>query len=291
MQQYIEFKKQRELGDILSDTFAFLRNEFKPFLKTIFNIAGPYLLLFLIAMAFYLYAIGDIFNFSTYNQSGNEMFSVGFMFISLAFLAITGVLAYVIANSVTLHYIKSYIKNQGIVNIEEVRLDVKQTFWSFIGLGIIKWVVLIFAMFLCFLPVFYFMVPMAVMFSIFVFERKDVSDSFSYSFNLIKDEFWITLLTIIVIGIIVGVAGYAFGLPAGIYSLIKMGMFSGEIDPANMNSIIDPIYIILNLVNYLANFLLNLISVIGSAFIYFNLNEKKNFTGTFERIDSIGKNK
>jgi len=25
---YIEFKKQRELGDILSDTFAFLRAEF-----------------------------------------------------------------------------------------------------------------------------------------------------------------------------------------------------------------------------------------------------------------------
>jgi len=24
-------------------------------------------------------------------------------------------------------------------------------------------------------------------------------------------------------------------------------------------------------------------------FIYFNLNEKKNFTGTYERIDNLGK--
>ena len=72
--------------------------------------------------------------------------------------------------------------------------------------------------------------------------------------------------------------------------MVKMGLFSGEIDPANMNSFMDPIYIILNLINYLANFLLNLISIIGSAFIYFNLNEKKNLTGTFERIGSIGKN-
>ena len=30
---YIEFKKQRELGDILTDTFAFLRSEFKRFLR------------------------------------------------------------------------------------------------------------------------------------------------------------------------------------------------------------------------------------------------------------------
>lgn len=32
---YIEFKKQRELGEILSDSFVFIRNEFKPFLGTI----------------------------------------------------------------------------------------------------------------------------------------------------------------------------------------------------------------------------------------------------------------
>ena len=38
---YIEFKKQRELGDILTDTFAFLRSEFKPFFTTFFKIVGP----------------------------------------------------------------------------------------------------------------------------------------------------------------------------------------------------------------------------------------------------------
>jgi len=290
MKKYIEFKKQRELGDILGDTFTFIRHEFKPFSKAILNIVGPYILMFLIAMGFYLYIVGDIFDFSSFNQLGNEVFSLGLIFVSLAFIIITGILAYVIANSVTLHYIKSYIKNAGNVNIEELKLDVKQTFWSFVGLGIIKWVVLIFAMMLCFLPVFYFMVPMAVIFSIFVFEKKDVSDSFNYSFTLIKDQYWITLLTIIVIGIVVAVAGYAFGLPASIYSLVKMGVFSGEIDPANMNSIVDPVYIVLNMISYLASFLLNIISIIGSAFIYFNLNEKANFTGTYERIESLGKN-
>jgi hypothetical protein len=40
---YIEFKKQRELGEILSDTFAFFRNEFKPFFTTFFEIVGPFL--------------------------------------------------------------------------------------------------------------------------------------------------------------------------------------------------------------------------------------------------------
>ena len=113
-------------------------------------------------------------------------------------------------------------------------------------------------------------------------------DSFSDSFSLIKDEFWITFLTIFVIGIIVTVASYAFALPASIYSIIKMGVFSGEIDPGDLGSFFDPVYIILNVLSYAARFLLNLISVVAGVFIYFNLNERKNFTGTYEAIERLG---
>ncbi len=34
---YIEFKKKRELGSILGDTFAFLRTQFKPFFSAFFK--------------------------------------------------------------------------------------------------------------------------------------------------------------------------------------------------------------------------------------------------------------
>jgi hypothetical protein len=68
-----------------------------------------------------------------------------------------------------------------------------------------------------------------------------------------------------------------------------MGVFSGEFDPANMESIADPIYILLNLFSTFFQLLLNLILVVASALLYFHLNEKKNFTGAFERISTIGK--
>ena len=47
---YIEFKKQRELGEILSDSFVFIRNEFKPFLGTILKIVGPYILVIFLSI-------------------------------------------------------------------------------------------------------------------------------------------------------------------------------------------------------------------------------------------------
>ncbi len=120
--------------------------------------------------------------------------------------------------------------------------------------------------------------------------NKDVGESYSYGFTLVKDEWWITFATLLVVGIIVGIAGYAFSLPAAIYQYAKMGIFSGEMDATTMiDSFIDPIYMILNMIGTLAQVLLNLITIISGAFIYFNLNEKKNFTGTFERIQNLGK--
>lgn len=281
----IEFKKQRELGDIITDTFSFLRQEFKPFMKAIFTIVGPVMVVFMIAYVIYMYLVGDIFSF------GNSQIatSLGLIIVAMLLFLVTLILAYVFANSVALHYIKSYVENNGQVNMQEVKHNVRRSFWPFVGLGIAKWLVLIISVMLCVLPVFYFMVPMAMVFSIMVFEKKDVSDSFSYSFILIKDEFWITLATIIIIGLIVGVVSYAFSLPATLYSIIKWGVFSGEVDPATMEGFIDPIDILLNTLATLVQFLLNLISIVAYAFIYFNLNERKNFTGTFEKIESIGK--
>jgi len=290
MKKLIIFKKQRELGEIISDTFAFIREEFKPFLKTTLQISGPYLVLFLISTSFYIYTSGDLFDFQI-NQDFSAIKNLPLTFGALLLFMLTGVLAYVYANSAALHYIKSYIKNEGNVNVEEVKESVKETIWGFLGLGVLKWITLIFAMLLCCLPIFYAMVPMFVIFCIYVFENKDATDSYSYSFSLINSDFWMTLFTIIIIGLIVYIASYVFSLPAGIYSIVKMGIFSGEMDPKNMMDFVDPIYILLNIFSYLFKFLLNLILTVSSAFIYFNLNEKLNFTGTYERIQSLGKTK
>jgi len=83
----------------------------------------------------------------------------------------------------------------------------------------------------------------------------------------------------------------AFAIPGVIYSYAKMGIFSGTVDAESMTTAFqDPIYILLNIIANVGRFLLNIISLVAGALIYFNLNEHKNFTGTYERIQNIGKN-
>lgn len=288
---FIQFKKQRDFGLILSDTFAFIRSEFKPFLKTIFTISAPAVVLFIICMAFYTHSVGDLLDFNIYTTNPERFDNPFFIIITALAYLISLVLVYVYTASSALHYIKSYIENNGSVDVSEVKINVNKTIWGYFGLGILKWITIIFAIVLCVLPVFYVMVPMFLVFCIYIFERKrGATDAYSYSFYLVNEDFWLSLGTIIVIGILLYVLNLVFAIPTLIYTYAKMGIFSGEIDPANIDSMFkDPIYILLNVLSTLFQLVLNLIFVVASALLYFHLNEKKNFTGTYEQINTIGK--
>ncbi|WP_353777707.1 hypothetical protein [Winogradskyella sp. 3972H.M.0a.05] len=290
MKPYIEFKKQRDLGEILSDTFGFLRHEFKPFFRTVFTIAGPALFVFVVTLALYNYVIGDSFDFGL-SSMGYNQFNGFTIFIVLIIYLIAAIAAYILLISSALHYIKSYIQNKGETNIKEIRQDVMRTFWGFLGLSILKGITIFLAILICVLPVFYAMIPMAVVFSIYVFEtRQSATDAYSKSFNLVNQDFWIAFGAFIILGILFYIINMVFSLPAVIYTYAKMGVFSGEIDPSSFDTLVDPVYIFLNVLSQIVQYLLNLILVIGGAVIYFHLNEKKNFTGTYERISEIGEN-
>jgi len=288
MQQYIEFKKQRELGEILSDTFGFIRGQFKTFFGTILKIVGPYLLVMLISLGFYYYFIGDMFSFSV--QTSNEFFNPIMMILVFIIFFLAIIAAYVMAQATVLFYIKSYANNKGVINFEEIKKNVYTHFWSFIGLGLLVGMSIMVGFIFCIIPGIYLYPILALSFSVMVFNQKGVSEAYGYSFTLIKDNWWITFITFFVIGIIVGIASYAFSIPAYIYMMVKMGTMAGETDPVALTGgIFDPIYILLNLLSVSVQFLLNIITLVAGVLIYFNLNEKKNFTGTYERIDNLGK--
>ena len=113
-------------------------------------------------------------------------------------------------------------------------------------------------------------------------------DSISDSFGLIKDEWWVTFATLIVINIIVYIISLVFQLPVIIYSIVKGFTQSEQIAAGDMSGMFDWVFIALNVISTGITYLFNVIVVIATAFIYFNLNERKNQTGTLEQIDSIG---
>ncbi len=284
---YIEFKKKRELGEILSDTFAFLRINF----KTIFSVlvktcAVPFILL-LVAVGYQSYAassIFDNFDFSNSNifKSGNILFSYLLFFITLSIF-------YSSFYGAIMILIKEYAYNNGNISEQNVVTEFKNQFTKIIGLGFIGFLIILISLFLCVLPVLYFFVPMNLIFSILIFRNKSVGDSLSESFDIIKNEFWITFATYLIIGILLYIVSFIISIPIFFYTMLKTFTAASEGGIPDLSAFKDWWFIVLNAVLSGLQYLLVIIIAISSAFIYFNLNERKHHTGTLEQIDSLGK--
>jgi len=285
---FIEFRKERDLGAIITDTFTFIRDNWKEYFLTILKIVGPILGLALIAVIGYLMVIGDLFQ-GIQNDSSDPL---GFVYKILPWygvMIIVIVVLYTLMSMSSLYFIKSYMSNNGQASFEEVKENVLKNFWKFIGIGFLIMLSVLFGFILCYFPGFYILIVLSLAAPIMVFENKSISDTYTHTFTLIKGQWWNTFGVVIVVGLLVGLIGSAFSVPTLIYQFIKMGTMMQEQDPTAIFDLFkDPIYLVLNVLSYTFQFILYSITTIAGVFIYFDLNEQKNLTGTIDKIDSIG---
>ena len=288
MKKFIEFKQQRELGDILSDTFTFIRSEYKPYFNIFFRIVGPYLAALLVSYAMYLYVIGDPSKLFLQPIGGLGPHANPFMILIVgAVFLLCVVAAYAISQATTLFYIQSYATTKGTPDFSTIKNEVYAHLGQFLGLGVLVGLCVGVGFMCCIIPGVYLYVPLILSFSILVFDRKSATEAFSYSFNLVKGYWWATFASLLVVGIIVTVASFVFAIPVQVYSFLKLGILSGEVNAESIG-IVDPLTILLSIISTLAQFLFNIITSIATVLIYFDLNERKNFTGTYERIKNLG---
>ncbi|MCF6348695.1 MAG: hypothetical protein L3J20_10415 [Flavobacteriaceae bacterium] len=289
---YIEFKKERDLGSIISDTFKFIRENWRAYFNAIIKIVGPFIVLGAIVMVFFMGSFSGIFSDmqgATDNDPSAIFGLMGSMFGWIGLLMLVGTIIYIMISVTSLYFIKSYINNNGKADFTEVRTNTFKNIWKFLGLGILLVIMVLFGAILCYLPGIYLAIVFSLATSIMVFENKSIGDTISHSFALIKGQWWTTFGVLIVVGFLVSILGYIFSIPAVIYQLIKMGTMLGENDPTQVFDIFkDPVYIALNVLSYVGKYILSSITLIASVFIYYDLNEQKNLTGTIEKIDSLG---
>ncbi len=279
--QTIQFKKQRELGDIITDTFRFIRENYKLLLSYIFKTTGPFFLILLIAVGYYTYSVaGSPFEGLT---GGIGNFIISFMVLIGALL-----LFYSALYGTILHYIKIYITNDGVVPEGQVKAGVQRDFFKLLLLSFISGILVIAGLILLIIPGIFILVPLSLAGAVLVFKNYSVSESISYCFTLVKDHWWITFITLFIIGILVYIIGLVFQVPLIIYTVIKTMTAVQEGSMANPELFRDWVFISLQIFSSVIQYLLSIITIISIAFIYFNLNEHKHLTGTYETIEKLG---
>ncbi|WP_442845503.1 hypothetical protein [Leeuwenhoekiella sp. H156] len=282
MNDYINFKRQRELGEILSDTFKFLRQEYKGLFKALVrNAAIPYILL-IAAAGYYATVSSDISLFD------GGIFRMANFLLPALILFLTVLFYYAVMYGTVLQYIRLYIENGGVVDQELLKTALRKQLGSLVGTTFLIAIIVFFGLMLCILPGIYLAIPLSLGWAVLVFENKSVGDVIADSFKLIKGEWWMTFATLFVLGLLLYVANIVFSLPVIIYTFVKAFTSAAEISEGDISSLFDWVYLTLSVLSSAAQYILAVIFPIAIAFIYYNLNEKANQTGTFETIDSIG---
>ncbi len=291
MKETIIFKQERDIGEILSDTFKFLRLEGKELFGYIFRYAGPALLIMVLSMSVYTQNVlggFDAFTSGINNPIlGNSPILQGPFWVAILFLIISGLAYYALLYGVINHYVKSYVANNGIVLKEDISQGVKKDFWSLIGLNLLSGIIIGIGFAFCGFPGIYLSIAMIGTYSIFIMDRLDISNTISYSFTLTKGEWWNTFLTMVVTFILYYIMIIVFQIPQYIYFFIK-AFVNAETITADPSVMFDWGYTVLSAIGMIGQYLGYTLIAITTVFIYYSLNEKKNLSGTLEKIDSLG---
>lgn len=306
---YIEFKRKRELGDILSDTFKFLRKNGKPLFQIFLRIILIPFIILVAAIAYYNTTSSELVDIIS--GIGSPNFDIAQFLISFIILLITAMTYNGLLYGSISEYIKEYTTTAGNPNIETVLQKTKANTGKLIGLSFanLAYVVLGPAL-LMFLGVFligsgsaaiifgvlififaivlmiYLYTKYTVIFPSITNANTSISNSFTISGKLVKNEWWMTFATLIVLGLIIGAIGFVFQVPAVIYDASKEFTTSTTYSVSNNST--DWVFVILTTISNAISYILYVILAIASNFIYFNLNERKNQSGSLERIDTIG---
>ncbi|MDT0647338.1 hypothetical protein RM545_11615 [Zunongwangia sp. F260] len=280
---YIRFKKQRELGEILSILFKFLRENYKLLFNVFAKFVSPAFVLLIAAVSYYTYSTIGSPVFATGVFSGGE-FILSFILMLIAVLIYTAAL-----NGAIFHVISSYINNNGDVQVSEVGKGLKEDFGKLLGITLISWVLIVAGTLLFIIPGVYLTVPLTLSAAILVFRRGNIMDSISDSFQLVKDNWWMTFFSLFVIGMLIYLISFIFQIPLLIYTIIKTFTVMQEGSAADLSGMFDWVYITLSIIASLIQYMLYAIMPLGISLIYFHLNEKQNFTGTFESIENLGR--
>ncbi|ADF52741.1 MAG: hypothetical protein CMP12_02600 [Zunongwangia sp.] len=279
------FRKTRDFGELLSDTFKFLRENGKSFLSINFKICAPFFIALILTNAYYTYVTLGM-GFESYgNFTG---------FLIPAFINLIAVFVYITALYLSVfNYIKSYIANNGVVSEDDIKNGLKKDLGSGLAVNLIVGILIFTGLLFILIPGIYLGVVLTLALPILVFEQKGVGDTISSCFQLIKDNWWFTFGALIVFGIIMYLINVVFQMPMIIYMIVGMisGLDAGVESMAESMQSKDPILMILTIVASIAQYLLYIITPIFISLIYFNLHEEKNFTGTFENIDRLGEDR
>jgi hypothetical protein len=273
IKQMIDFRKKRDFGELFNATFQFIRTEIK-------KLIIPALLSLPMAMLVgYSSALWDI---EMEANSGDVLaiYNVYYFLMLLFSLFMT-----LVMQTAVISYIKVYLNNEGRVDLAEVfRVIGRKILPSIVYSIPVVLIVMIGFVFLI-LPGIYFAIVFQFIFVVVILEDNNKVGKINQCFKVIKNFWWLTFGSVIVLNIISFAVNFIFSIPE--FFIVGVESFN-DISYAE-SSVSTTTRIIISCVASISN-LIGMIVPVFITFHYFNLVERKEETTLMSNIGTISEN-
>jgi hypothetical protein len=283
MSQQFEFRKVREVGDVLNGTFTFARQNWKPLGKAIFVYAAPFALLggALLGMAQAdLAVLGGGSEYQILEKLPG-------LVVNFSVLGIFAMAAAVMMTAVVYQYIRIYLENGGNeISLQELWEGMKANLAGYLGYLIVAYLLIIVGAVFCIIPGIYLAVPLTMIIAVKTFEQRPLGEAISRCFYLAKNYWWQTFLALLVVNIITSIAGAIVSVP---FSIISTAVSVTSIETGEATGLAKILLIASSVVSYGVSSLLSVLTILAAALQYFNLVERKEGVGTMQQLEQLGK--
>jgi hypothetical protein len=268
VEKEIEFRKKRELSEIISDSFLFIKQEYKPISKLIFTYVLPFLILYgIVQVYFQMKVLGNI----DLSNPESMMANIGPIYLNLFLFSLFGIFVQSLLIGAFYSYLEIYIKKgKGNFELSEITPLLFSNGLLALSASLVLFIVVIFGMFIFIIPGIYFANTFSLVIIIFMFEKKGLGNAFSRSWILVKSQWWNTFLLNIIGVIIIWAMSFVLSLPSliiGVGTNVLNSIESGPVEQPQSY------WILIGLTTIISS-LFWIIPYTFLAMHYFNLDER-----------------
>lgn len=264
----IDFRKKREVGEIINDSFQFLKQEYKPILGLIAIYVLPFMLLYGAGQVFLQMKLIDRIDFT---DTESLMANIGPVYTNILLYSLFGLFVQSLLIATFYSYIEVYVKKgKGNFDLSEVKTLLYSNGLLALGAGITVYIIVLFGILLCIVPGIYFANTLSLTAMIFIFEKKGLGNAVMRSALMVRYNWWNTFLLNLIGIVIIWVSNMILSIPTMLTG-ISNNLLSGQ-QPSVMDY---PqwYWIITGLISVISA-LLMIILYTFLAFQYFNLDER-----------------
>jgi len=268
----------RDFGENFSDTFQFIRQEFKPLLTSFTLICGIFILANAILTGIFqkqaLSILDDMVKGVFYERTV-PFTPTYFVLIGVSIMSLS------VMRTVVSVYMKYYDENGTSPTVQEVWKGFAKYFLMIFLFSIPRYVLIIVGFVFCIAPGVYLLVVLMPYSFILTNENESFGESFRRCFDLVKENFWMSLAIYLIAFLIFSISSSLIG-----FTVSAIAGLASYFTTKELSSTLAIVTSILSVVQYF----FYIIFFVSAGLHYYNLVETRDGTGLARRLENLGSN-